>query len=907
MTILLEIALKGFLVLAVAAAANLSLRRAAASTRHLVWTLAVITVALLPAAVVLGPRQPLTVAEDSLLAPLAGDFGEDALRRPNAAGSVLWGSAEERRAQPERRSLQPKEPRGASGEGAPATVPAAGPVEPIAGQVAAVGDDDISAASAATPVSTAADGLPVGTLVLAAWLFGTALVILVLLLERVRVSLLARAARPCTRGPVADAFARVCDDAGLRRLPRLRIGKAGAMPMTWGTLRPVVLLPGEAELWTSLRLYAVLRHEVAHVRRRDDLTQIVATLTAALHWFDPLAWLAVRRLRIERELACDDAVLRLGARPSGYARELLCIADEFRNPVASGLAAQSMARRSQLRHRLEAVLEESRDRRAVTPARVFVGALSAVLLAMPLATFAVVAAPAEAGVHRTAAATKSEASAPQSELPASQSELPASQSEASGSMPVPGEAPSPPFAPSPGYESSSVQVSQCWTPGVDRSSRSTTDSDANLRILEWESADCRADLRLQGDLTFNEDFTAIVGISPGGSFVLEHDENDTRRRLELEAGAGGAPQWSWLVDGREQPYDAEAQRWFAGVLVSILRASGIAAEERTAWIYRQQGAEGVFDEVVMMYSNGTKALYLQALLRQDGLDDDDLESVLDVVAGQIDSNSAKGRVLQTLGTGYTDRIVGGALETPYWQAVASIESNSTTNRLLVELVEGQPQDAPIVSRAIRSAASNIDSNTTLASFLRRLQRQYPTIASSGSQAALFWETAGRIDSNSTMRSFLLDIGEGAPVEDPELLPIIFDTAQASIASNSTLADFVRAMERRYPGIGESGPMRDEFWETVGLIDSSSTLSTLLLDLASGKPDDSPMLDMVLEAGDRRIGSSSQKGRFLVSFAGEHTGAARGRLADQVLDAARSIDSRSTRERTLRSLDELGIG
>jgi hypothetical protein len=90
--------------------------------------------------------------------------------------------------------------------------------------------------------------------------------------------------------------------------------------------RPAVLMPTGAADWPAGRQRVVLLHELAHVRRRDCQVQLVAHLALALHWFNPLAWWAVRRLRIEREHACDDHVLRSGARASDYADHLLQIA-----------------------------------------------------------------------------------------------------------------------------------------------------------------------------------------------------------------------------------------------------------------------------------------------------------------------------------------------------------------------------------------------------------------------------------------------------------------------------------------------------------------------------------------------------------------------------------------------------
>ena len=108
----------------------------------------------------------------------------------------------------------------------------------------------------------------------------------------------------------------------------------GCMPLTWGIARPRVLLPAGTEAWPADRLEAVLTHELAHVRRRDCAWQLVAEAACALHWFNPLAWAAARRLRLESEHACDDQVLIAGSRGADYAGHLLDVARTLRPPRA---------------------------------------------------------------------------------------------------------------------------------------------------------------------------------------------------------------------------------------------------------------------------------------------------------------------------------------------------------------------------------------------------------------------------------------------------------------------------------------------------------------------------------------------------------------------------------------------
>jgi beta-lactamase regulating signal transducer with metallopeptidase domain len=152
------------------------------------------------------------------------------------------------------------------------------------------------------------------------------------------------------------------DDLKVRRPVELLQTSEGRMPMTWGSWRPVLLLPDEAEGWSQERRRVVLLHELAHIKRWDCLTQFIARAACSVYWFNPLVWVAVRRMEAERERACDDLVLREGCRASLYAEHLLEIARAFRS--VSHAAAIGMARESGLQGRLTAIVDGSRKRKA---------------------------------------------------------------------------------------------------------------------------------------------------------------------------------------------------------------------------------------------------------------------------------------------------------------------------------------------------------------------------------------------------------------------------------------------------------------------------------------------------------------------------------------------------------------
>ncbi len=139
---------------------------------------------------------------------------------------------------------------------------------------------------------------------------------------------------------------------GRGRLGRLRVETTDRVdiPLTWGVLRPIVLLPAS---WTETRRDAALAHELAHVRRGDWLVHVLVWATCAVFWFQPLAWWARRELGREAERAADRAALASGIRPSTYARLLLSVAT--RAPRAA-LGATS----SDVTGRVEAVLSAGR-------------------------------------------------------------------------------------------------------------------------------------------------------------------------------------------------------------------------------------------------------------------------------------------------------------------------------------------------------------------------------------------------------------------------------------------------------------------------------------------------------------------------------------------------------------------
>lgn len=93
---------------------------------------------------------------------------------------------------------------------------------------------------------------------------------------------------------------------------RLKRSTATDVPLSYGLFRATVLLPAESDSWSDERRRVVLSHEMIHARRLDSLWGLLAQVSLAVNWFNPLAWLAAKQFRKEQERSCDDAVVMAG-------------------------------------------------------------------------------------------------------------------------------------------------------------------------------------------------------------------------------------------------------------------------------------------------------------------------------------------------------------------------------------------------------------------------------------------------------------------------------------------------------------------------------------------------------------------------------------------------------------------
>ena len=379
---LLALALKGSLLFALAFLATELLRRASAAMRHAVWTLALGAALALPLLFVAVPGWQVPV-----------------LPGTSSPSHVLVSA-------PPARSVAPEAP-------APPGTPAPLSVAPDAqagrsGGFSAIGERvsaQVERVGGPMGLVRAAQGYVVGQLppalrswpvwLLLAWAAGAVFVSMRWVCAVVGAWRIVEDAEPVYDLDWLDLKERIAYDLGLDRPVRLLRSERFGVPVAGGVLDPVVVLPADADAWPEARREVVLTHELAHIARRDCLTQTLARGALTVHWFNPLAHLAHRQFLLEREHACDDYVLEHGARASDYADHLIQIARQFRRETLALSVTAPMARRSNLEDRVTSILNPDRRRGPLGRARLGLASALMLALVLPLAAFQPVEKPSE--------------------------------------------------------------------------------------------------------------------------------------------------------------------------------------------------------------------------------------------------------------------------------------------------------------------------------------------------------------------------------------------------------------------------------------------------------------------------------------------------------------------------------
>jgi HEAT repeat protein/beta-lactamase regulating signal transducer with metallopeptidase domain len=361
-SLLVSSILKSTLVLIVAFGVTALMRHASAAARHAVWSAALVGVIAVPLVSNAIPWQ---------VGVLPSGWGSAVVEEETLSSPADWTSTPQ--------TLVPSTAEAELDGGPAGSAPISGGIQP--------GPETFEP-------GPPADGGLISVVTRDPWRFALFvwLAVAALILARILIGMawmwrVARRAEPLSGPSWLLPLGRVTEQLGLRTAVRIVRSGAAPMPVTCGVLRPAIVLPEESEAWTEERKEAVLLHELAHVRRGDLATHLIAWIACSLYWFHPLAWMAARRLRHESERACDDLVLGAGTRASEYASHLLDIVRSAGRESAPA-ATVPMAQKSSFEGRLLAILQPGVARQALTGRKKVAVAAGLTLVLLPLAAMA---------------------------------------------------------------------------------------------------------------------------------------------------------------------------------------------------------------------------------------------------------------------------------------------------------------------------------------------------------------------------------------------------------------------------------------------------------------------------------------------------------------------------------------
>jgi beta-lactamase regulating signal transducer with metallopeptidase domain len=159
-----------------------------------------------------------------------------------------------------------------------------------------------------------------------------------------------------------DLVLRECDSLGIGRRPIVREVPTLNAPAVFGLFRKTICLPhGLTETLNEQELRWVIRHELAHIRRRDIPVVIIASIANALHWFNPIVWIITSRLRAAMEIAADRLALQGLSKSDAcaYGNLLLRFAQESTSSKRSPtLGLLSFASGKHLKKRIELLMRD---------------------------------------------------------------------------------------------------------------------------------------------------------------------------------------------------------------------------------------------------------------------------------------------------------------------------------------------------------------------------------------------------------------------------------------------------------------------------------------------------------------------------------------------------------------------
>jgi len=368
------------------------------------------------------------------------------------------------------------------------------------------------------------------------------------------------------------------------------------------------------------------------------------------------------------------------------------------------------------------------------------------------------------------------------------------------------------------------------------------DGRANLRIV---NADYTLRVRSEGDVDLAADGSGVAALSPRGSFDVLMTR-DGMERQAVFARSDGSVNRHYFVDGTEQAWGAEADRFVAEVMPVVLRETAINAGERVAWLLANRGHAGLLDEIDLIESDFAQRVFTLQYAQTAMIAPADFERLMQMTSDHMSSDFD---VRTTLIEVFDAQRPAGPSFVALLEAGKTISSDFDARMVLEHVASNMPR-TPEAGEAYVGLARTISSDFDMRLALQPLL----TDDVSDDLVARALDVAGtEISSDFDLRTVLTEAA--GRIGQSDVLARAYTTAADSISS-----DFDQRIALTALGDSELTPAGWRLLlESARNIDSDFDAATLLTELVPHLPSDETVIDAYRETLDT-IGSDFDRGR-----------------------------------------------
>jgi len=365
----------------------------------------------------------------------------------------------------------------------------------------------------------------------------------------------------------------------------------------------------------------------------------------------------------------------------------------------------------------------------------------------------------------------------------------------------------------------------------------------------WSHGPRKILVKALGEIEFTPDDGDVARLSSDGYLMIEESIAWDSKIIEFSPGPDGKVQKRLLVEGKQQPFDAQSLAWMRRLLPEVIRHTGLAAESRARRILESGGYKALSAELERIDRGSAASRYVEVAFQSNLLSEDEQADLLRNLPDYVHSDSRRTDLLR----GLSGRAGSEPLRGAFFDAVDSIGSSSNRTHLLSELWASSDKDPAFAKRLLESA-SHIGSDSNKAELLMDAAAELPPDAA---VREAFFAAAGTIGSASNKSTVLRALLTRAE-QDRELLAPLLE-ASHGIGSESNKASLL-AEAARYAG--STAQVREAFFTAAETIGSNSNRQHVLSAVLDSGQVDAETLARLYRAG-TSMGSDSNKADLLM--------------------------------------------